>query len=191
MTTLQKMLQVKLEFSVPGRAFALPSQSEAGVRELLSLIHGKVGSGWSQLWFIFIGYLVCAMAPAAVSLFAAAAGGRLSNAEHRFGAEAAKNNGWLKASVRAQAASANAFESFPLFVGALLACTMFKVDAAVVHVHCWLWLVTRLVYLAVYVLQVGPLAEAVSIVRTAVWASSIILLISLLGAAADAQGRAK
>jgi uncharacterized MAPEG superfamily protein len=191
MTTLQKMLQVKLEFSVPGRpAFVLPPNGEAGVRQLLGLIHGKVGSDWSQLWFIVIGFLVCAMAPAAVSSFAAIVGGRFSNAEHRFGAEVAKNV-WLKASVRAQAASANGFESFPLFVGALLACTMFKVDAAVVHVHCWLWLVSRLFYLAVYVLQVGPLAGPVSYLRTAVWATSIILLISLLGAAVDAQGRAK
>jgi uncharacterized MAPEG superfamily protein len=191
MTTLQKMLQVKLEFSVPGsRVFTLPPQSEAGVRQLLSVIHGQVGSGWSQLWFILIGFLVCAMAPAAVNSTMAFIGGRFSNAEHRFGADVA-NNGWLKASVRAQAASANSFESLPLFVGAVLACTMFKVDAAVVHVHCWLWIAARLVYLAVYVLQVGPLAGPVSCVRTAVWASSIILLTSLLGAAVDAQSSTK
>ena len=191
MTTLQKILQVKLQFVVPGRpAFTLPPQSEAGLRQLLSVIHGQVGSSWSQLWFILIAFLVCAVAPAAVTTTTAIIGGRFSNAEHRFGADVAKN-GWLKASVRAQAASANSFESLPLFVGALLACTMFKVDAAVVHVHCWLWLTARLVYLAVYVLQVGPLAGPISYLRSAVWASSIILLISLLGAAVDAQGSTK
>jgi uncharacterized MAPEG superfamily protein len=188
MTTLHKMLQVKLQFFVPGLpalTATLPPQ-----RELLSAIHGLVGSGWSQLWFALIGFLVCAMAPAAVSVTTSIIGGRFNNAEHRFGNDVAKN-GWLKAAVRAQAASANSFESFPLFIAALLACTMFKVDAAVVHVHCWLWLAARLFYLAVYVLQIGPLASPISFLRSAVWASSIMLLISLLGAAVDAQGSTK
>eukprot|EP00127_Corallochytrium_limacisporum_P006600 Clim_evm29s231 gene=Clim_evmTU29s231 len=146
----------------------------------------RFGADFSFLYFI-LGHWAVTFLAAAFGLVLSILGGQFSNAVHRFGMETAKNP-MTEGAVRAQWAQANSWEAFLPFSIAILACAITNVNPAVVHAYSWMVLLTRAVYIVVYVAQVGNLAEMVSFVRSGVWFVNTMLTVQLLVFAAEAHG---
>ena len=76
---------------------------------------------------------------------------------------------------RLQRAQANLFETLPLFAAAVLIAHVANEESAVTLWGCWLYLIARVIYLPLY-------AFGVPVLRSLVWAVSLVGLLMVMGA---------
>lgn len=70
-------------------------------------------------------------------------------------------------------AQANFFETFPVFVAAVLIVYVADLESPMTELGAWLWLAARFVYLPVY-------AAGVPYLRSLLWGASLVALLMLL-----------
>lgn len=121
-------------------------------------------------WCVLVACLLpmlTALLPKVSSLLAQQAGGKYDNNNPREWAMGL--GGWHK---RAMAAHANGYEALPLFVAAVVFATLAQVPQARIDMLALAFVVLRVVYVAMYLMNLGNL-------RTLVWTAAVATNVAL------------